>query len=119
VAVPSKIAAACPAGMVAFGIGPDHSPRKDDTYINTKRGSRASTVQGRALTIRAKARAARASGDIATKKWLVAMTLIFGLAFQPVRPEERARTAELIMAAAAEVGELATAQSTILPMIFA
>lgn len=120
---PADVVARCPEGMIVFAVGPSGKDRSGGNYINTRAGSRASSVDGRAATIRGKSRDARNSADVAAKKWLASMTFICGLLVQssraPFPPRAHAKIAEKVLAEAFEVGERETVANIILPAILA
>jgi hypothetical protein len=109
----AKIAANCPAGFVTFGCGPNGPERADGTIINTSRGARSASIEGRAATLREKGR--RWRNDPERRVWLHWMTVAFSFTLMPWIPIARARVG--VFMAARRAGEHQVAKDVIFPML--
>lgn len=113
VQIPSEIMNGCPPGYIAVGWGPAHAPKADDSFINTKPGSSAATITGRAATLRQKLRESRK--DIDNNHWRTNMAVAFALAMSPIKKAQEVK--DIVMVLTAAIGETEAALNTILPMI--
>jgi len=101
-------------GYVQLKWGPTTALRNDGAILNTKRGSSAATIKGRAATLREKS---RKWSDPDSIKWRCLMTLAVACGLKKVGTRSAKEAKTLAHAAANLAGEGLFATSTLLPMI--
>ena len=67
----------CPNGLVPIAWGPLHEAKSNVSYVNTKHGSRAATIEGRAASLRQTLRDSR--NDRADEAWILLIAACFGM----------------------------------------
>jgi hypothetical protein len=114
--VPKEIAERGPAGFVPLAWGPSR-PKDYGPILNTRTGTKAASIDGRADAIRKKSRLSKGI-DEQSDRWLFNMTAALSLPLRGTASGIDAQKAkELVWVLALEVGELEFAQRTIFPMI--
>ena len=119
----SHVVRDCPPGMSVVGWWAgkiDADPTLEGVFINTQEGSSAKTIEGRAATIRGKARKWQRNQD--ERYWLNTMAAIFAIALKTSFNEQRYKPHEpeirrLLLALAFQIKETKFVIDAVLPMI--